>query len=210
MEKRIEEVLAQLEARSRSEQEELERVRAQGLAKVMEAAPRLMFDCGRDVAQLLSIMVRALGARRILEVGGSVGYSTIWFADAARDTGGEVISLENDPGKHEEQRANVEQAGLSRYTKLICGDASEILKTLDGPFDLVLIDHWKALYIREFDAVWPKMRKGGVVMADNILYPPGTQADMRAYVAHVRNAKGARSFTLDIGQGVEVTFAEGS
>jgi predicted O-methyltransferase YrrM len=207
MEKRIEELLTALEARSKSEKDELERVRAQGLAKVFEAAPKLMLDCGRDVAQLLNVMVRALGARRILEIGGSVGYSTIWMAEAARDTGGEVIGLENDRGKHEEQRANLEKAGLAKHTKLICGDASEILKTLDGPFDLVLIDHWKALYIREFDAVWPKMRKGGVVMADNILRPPGTQADMRAYVAHVRNAKGARSYTLDIGAGVEVTIA---
>jgi predicted O-methyltransferase YrrM len=70
----------------------------------------------------------------------------------------------------------------------------------------VLIDHWKALYVREFDLVWPKLRRGGVVVADNILAPEATLAEMRAYVAHVREVSDGCSFTLPLGQGIEMTY----
>jgi len=95
---------------------------------------------------------------------------------------------------------------------VIHGSADAVVRELPGPFDIVLIDHWKDLYIREFDLVWPKVRPGGAVVADNILVPAATADRMRAYVEHVRNVPGACSLTLPLGDGVEVTtrtFAEG-
>jgi predicted O-methyltransferase YrrM len=198
-------VLARLEERSAGEQAELGALNAAGAAHTRAAAPRLMLDVGPAVGRLLNLLVRATQARRVVEVGGSVGYSTIWLAAAAAETGGEVVSIENDPGKAGELRANLAQAGLAHHVRVVCQSADTVLPRLQPPFDLVLIDHWKDLYIREFDLAWPKVRVGGVVVADNILAPRATAAQMEAYVKHVRSRPGARSATLPLGDGVEIT-----
>jgi predicted O-methyltransferase YrrM len=198
-------VLKDLEARSVAERMELEALNQRGAALVRQAAGRLMLDVGPAVGLLLNLVVRALRGQRIVEIGGSVGYSTIWLAEAARATGGTVFSIEFDQGKQREQRQNLEAAGLLGQVEQLFGDAAQLLPSLPGPFDLVLIDHWKDVYVREFDLVWPKMRSGGLVVADNILRPAATAELMRAYVAHVRASTQSRSMTLDVGQGIELT-----
>lgn len=206
MEQRIAEVLDKLDARSRTEQALLEELRKKGVDQVREAAGQLMLDVGRDTGMFLNLLARAQGARRIVEIGGSVGYSTIWMAEAVRaNGGGRVISLELDPEKIREQRLYLEAAGLFGEVEQICGDAARVLPELDGPFDMVLLDHWKDLYIREFDLVWPKVRTGGVVVADNVLIPAVVVEDMRAYTKHVRSLPDARSLTVPVGMGIELT-----
>ena len=206
MDPRIADVLDKMEARSATEQALLEELRARGVDQVREAAPRLMLDVGRDTGLFLNLIARTQRARRIVEVGGSVGYSTIWLADAVRASGGGVvISLEVDAEKIREQRSYLEAAGVVAEVEQICGDAAKVLPELDGPFDLVLLDHWKDLYVREFDLVWPKMRVGGVVLADNVLIPKAVAEEMRAYTAHVRSKPDARSLTVPVGMGVEMT-----
>jgi predicted O-methyltransferase YrrM len=200
------EVLAGLEERSRRERPELDALNAQGAGATRAAAPRLMLDVGPDVGRLLNLTARLLGARRILEIGGSTGYSTVWLAEAAAATGGLVTSVELDPEKSKEQRRHLEAAGLLDHVELLVGDAHELCADLEPGVDLVLIDHWKDVYVREFDLVWPKVRTGGVVVADNILQPEATIAQMQAYVAHVRAAQGALSYTIDVGDGVEMTL----
>ena len=198
-------VLKHLEARSVAERIELETLNQRGAAFVRQAAGRLMLDVGPQVGFLLNLLVRALRGWRMVEIGGSVGYSTIWLAEAARATGGTVFSIEFDQGKQREQRQNLEAAGLLSHVELLLGDAAQLLPSLPGPFDLVLIDHWKDVYAREFDLVWPKVRSGGLVIADNILRPAATAELMQSYVAHVRASTEARSMTLDVGQGIELT-----
>ena len=211
MDARTTAVLDELEARSATEQTLLEELRTKGVDKVREAAPRLMLDVGRDTGMFLNLVARTQRARRILEIGGSVGYSTIWLADAVRaNGGGVVISLEFEPQKVQEQRAYIEAAGLVTEVEQICGDASVVLPDLDGPFDLVLLDHWKAHYIREFDLVWPKVRVGGLVMADNILLPKNVADEIKAYVRHVRGMPDALSLTVPVGTGVEMTCRTGT
>ncbi|MFL6622403.1 MAG: O-methyltransferase [Sulfurifustaceae bacterium] len=205
MDARVKNVIDKLTQRSRSEQEELIALNALGARFVREAAPRLMLDVGPEVGQLLNMLTRALNAKVIVEVGGSVGYSTIWFAEAAQRTGGRVFSIEPNRDKQREQREHLSAAGLLDYVELVAGDAGEVLRDLPEPFDLVLIDHWKDLYIREFDLAWPRMRRGGLVIADNILRPAATLEAMRAYVQHVRNVAPELSLTVDIGNGIEIT-----
>jgi predicted O-methyltransferase YrrM len=205
LDSRIEAVLEQLESRSRSEQAQLAALRERGVQAVLAAASKFMLDVGRDTGQLLNTLVRVTGARRVVEIGGSVGYSTIWFAEAVRATGGKVISIEIEPAKQDEQRQNLEKAGLLDQVELVGQNVAEVLPGLQGPLDLVLIDHWKDLYIREFDAVLPKMAPRGLVVADNILVPKTTEKEMKAYVSHVRGIPGIRSFTLNVGSGLELT-----
>lgn len=199
-------VLSKLDTRADAEDEEIRAVLLSGgVDGLREASIRFVLPTGTEVGQTLSLLARCLDARAILEVGGSVGYSTIWLASAAQATGGLVQSIERDEGKVEEQRGNLEEAGLLEYVELLPGASDVVLPTLSGPYDLVLIDHWKAHYARDFDLIWPKVRRGGVVVADNILNPPMNQKEAKAYTAHVRSLPDVWSFTLPIGDGVEIT-----
>jgi predicted O-methyltransferase YrrM len=201
----VQQVLARLEERSRREETELRELNARGAKWTRAAAPRLMLDVGPDVGRFLNILVRAACARMVVEVGGSVGYSTIWLAEAVADTGGQVVSIEPDSGKAEELRDNLAAAGLLEHVRIESESAHLVIPELPGPFDLVLIDHWKDLYIREFDLAWPRLRAGGLIVADNILEPAATAAQMRSYLAHVRDVPDARSYTIPLGDGVELT-----
>lgn len=202
----VQRVLTELEERSQRERPELDALNEQGAGATRAAAPRLMLDVGPDVGRLLNLLARVLDARHVVEIGGSTGYSTVWLAEAVGATGGRVTSIEIDPAKSEEQRRNLTAAGLADHVELVAADALEVIPGLpDGSVDLVLVDHWKDLYVRDFDLVWPKVRPGGVVVADNILLPEATLAQMQAYVEHVRRAPGAVSYTVAVGDGIELT-----
>lgn len=199
-------VLRGLHERALADDEEAKGiVRAGGPAAFRAAASRFVLPIGPDVGRFLHLLVRCLGATRILEVGGSMGYSTIWLALAARHTGGTVTSIESDAGKVAQQRENLARAGMADRVRQVPAPSDAVLPTLPGPFDLVLLDHRKELYVRDFNLVWPKVRQGGVVVADNILNPPFSAADAARYVDHVRSCPGANSFTLPLGDGIEVT-----
>lgn len=204
--KSITDVLTRLEQRSVSEQPEVNRLNGIGAAATRAAAPGLMLDVGPQVGLLLNLLVRITNAQQVVEIGGSVGYSTIWIAEALSHTGGRVISIEPEPSKADQLSTNLTDAGLADYVEVVVDDARLVLPLLPGPFDMVLIDHWKDIYIRDFDAAWPKLRSGGVIVADNILRPPATAGLMQAYTSHVRAYPETHSFTLDIGDGVELTW----
>ena len=209
MDDRVAGVLHRLDDRARTEATELDALNALGPEHVRAAAARLMLDVGPEVGALLNVLVRCSGARRIVEVGGSIGYSTIWLAEAASATGGTVVSIEPDEAKLAEQRENLAAAGLAGHVRQVAAAAEDVLPTLDAPFDLVLIDHWKALYVDAFEGAWPRLRRGGLVVADNVLRPEATIDEMRRYIAHVRAVPDAVSVTLDVGDGVELTCRAG-
>jgi len=143
-------------------------------------------------------------AQTIVECGTSYGYSTIWLAEAARATGGTVYSLEIHPKKHAYARAELEKAGLSDHVQLILGNAPDSIAALPGPFDFVLIDLWKDLYIPCLDLAYPKLRAGAVVAADNMVRTP-SPADALDYRRHVRAKPGIDSVLLPVGSGVELS-----
>ena len=104
------------------------------------ARPRRMLNITRDTGRLLWMLVRAMGATRILEVGTSNAFSTIWLADAVRSAGGRVTTLELKPEKITLARANLASAGLERVVEIIEGRAADTLSTLPGPFDVAFLD----------------------------------------------------------------------
>ena len=94
-----------------------------------------------EMAELLSLLVAATGARRVLEIGTSNGYSTVWLADAVDQTGGRLLSVEIDPERTALAKANLERAGLDGPTELRTTDAAELLPELeDESVDLVFLD----------------------------------------------------------------------
>ncbi|HEX7080623.1 MAG TPA: class I SAM-dependent methyltransferase [Gammaproteobacteria bacterium] len=165
----------------------------------------LLLPIGPATASFVNLLIKEAEARAILEVGTSYGYSTVWLAEAARETGGRVTGLEIHPRKVDYARAELEKAGLAEHVEFRVGDALETLKTLPGPFDFVLIDLWKDLYTATFDAVYPKLADGALIVADNMLYPESARANADAYRRRVRAAKDMSSVMLPIGSGIEVS-----
>jgi predicted O-methyltransferase YrrM len=163
-----------------------------------------MLAVGPDSACFLSTMVHAVRAQRALEIGGSMGYSTIWLGAALEATGGRMTTLEQVPTKIETLRRRIAQAGLEAVIEVEEGDALESLTRLEGPFDLVLVDAWKDDYPAYFDLTFPKLRTGGVMVADNVVSSAANEG-IQEYVEKARHHADAQSQLVPIGSGLELT-----
>ena len=160
---------------------------------------------GAEVGALLDLLVRSLAPKRILELGTSNGYSTLWLAAAARECGGKVITIEQVAKKQAYARAALEKAGVAGVVEFHNGDAVELLKSLPGPFDFVLVDLWKDLYVPCFDLFYAKLAPGAVIAADNMIQPSGHRAEAAAYRRAVRAKPDMQSLLLPVGQGIELS-----
>ncbi|HYB40294.1 MAG TPA: O-methyltransferase, partial [Candidatus Methylomirabilis sp.] len=143
-----------------------------------------MLNITPDTGRLLWIMARSAGATRILEVGTSNGYSTIWLADAARETGGRVTTLELNPAKIALARRNLARAGLADRVEIVEGRAAETLERLPGMFDFVFLDADRGSYLAYLEAAVPRLVAGGLLVADNVTSHADELGD---YLARVKS-----------------------
>jgi predicted O-methyltransferase YrrM len=195
----IERVLADFERRA----EEEHRRTVSGSTEVNR--DELLLSVGREAGTLLYLLATGGQARRILELGTSYGYSTVWLGAAARTTGGKVLSLELKEFKIEQARQALTRAGLSTRVEFHAGDCLESLQALPGPFDFVLLDVWKDLYLPCFELVHPKLAPGGVICADNMIRPESARPHADAYRKRVREAGDMDSVLVDVGNGIEIS-----
>lgn len=143
-----------------------------------------------EVGRLLAILARAAGARRILEIGAAIGYGAVWLARGAPEA--RVQSVDVDPERLAAARQYLERAGLADRVELIEGKALEVIQRLDGPFDLVYVDAVKSEYRRYLDLVLPKLRVGGMIVCDNLLW--GGEVAVPSEGAESRDADALRAF----------------
>jgi predicted O-methyltransferase YrrM len=123
-----------------------------------------------ETARLLALLVRATGARSVLELGTSNGYSTVWLADAVRDTGGRVVSVELDPARSAAAAANLERAGVAAHVELRVQDAADALAAApDASVDLLFLDAERPHYVAYWPHVLRVLRPGGLLAVDNVL-----------------------------------------
>ena len=195
----IERVLAEYERRAEEEQ------RRTNFASPGTNLDELLLSVGREAGTLLYLLATGAQSRRILELGTSYGYSTVWLGAAARATGGKVMSLENKEFKIEHARQALTRAGLSTRVEFHAGDCLDTLKELPGPFDFVLLDVWKDLYLPCFELVHPKLSPGGIIAADNMLLPESVRQQAEAYRARVRAAGDMDSVLIQVGNGIEIS-----
>jgi predicted O-methyltransferase YrrM len=195
-------VIEEYEARAVRE-EQLWETLAPGEAE--KRRDEMLLPVGRAAGTLLNLLIKEGDLRRILEVGSSYGYSTHWLAEGARAVGGQVTSLELKAGKTSYARERLARAGLSDYVEFRLGDALASLRELTGPFDFVLIDLWKDLYVPVFQLLHPKLAPGALVIADNMLEPKSARAHAHAYRQSVRAAADMTSVLLAVGNGLEVS-----
>jgi predicted O-methyltransferase YrrM len=176
-----------------------------GKAKV--APDQEMLAITADTGIFFSVLLKAIKARCILEVGTSAGYSTLWFADAmGRSHSTRIITIEMNPQKVEWALKNFKEAGLDKMIEIKQGIALDLLRKLKGKFDFVFLDADKENIIRYFDIVLPMLRIGGIIAADNMLYPDHFRPAMRKYARHVQTRPNVQSVTVPIGMGEEITI----
>jgi predicted O-methyltransferase YrrM len=171
-------------------------------ARESERAKR-MLNITPDTGSLLSILIRASRATRLLEVGTSNGYSTIWLADAARETGGQVITLELNPAKAQLARENLARAGVAGRVEILEGRAADLVSTLPGPFDFVFLDADRPNYLMYLELLVPKLTPRGLLVADNVTSHAHELGD---YLARVKSHPALFSVTVPIGKGEEISL----
>ncbi|MEV1179602.1 class I SAM-dependent methyltransferase [Nonomuraea sp. NPDC049784] len=131
-------------------------------------------------AGLIALLIRVQGSRNVLEIGTSNGYSAIWFADAVRDTGGHLVTVEVDGERVEQARANIAAAGVAEHVSVVHGDGGEVLAAAaDASADLVVLDAERPAYV----GYWPHLRRvlasRGVIAVDNAVSHRGQVEEFR-------------------------------
>jgi len=164
---------------------------------------RVLLAVGPDTGWLINILAKSLKAPNILELGTSYGYSGIWLADAARVTGGRLITMELQDYKSAYAKDMSAKAGLADHVDFKVGDAVQMIGALPHGIDLVLVDLWKDLYVPCLDAFYPKLNPGAIIVADNMLRPGGDE--VKAYGERVRQMPKIDSVLLPVGSGLEVS-----
>lgn len=134
-----------------------------------EAAARDVPIVGPAVATLLATLARAVNARRVFELGSAIGYSTAFFAEAV-GPGGKVFYTDGSEKNAREARGYLTRLGLADRVEVLVGDAVTHLKAVPGLFDAVFIDIDKDGYPEALEAAAPRVRPGGFLLADNVLW----------------------------------------
>jgi caffeoyl-CoA O-methyltransferase len=134
-----------------------------------EAAKRSIPIVGPAVARVLCQLAVICGAKTVFELGSAIGYSTIWWARAVGD-GGRVIYTDGDRKNADEARGYFERAGVSDRITIKVGDALEFLSEEKREFDIIFCDVDKEDYPRAFRLAVPRLRQGGLFVADNVLW----------------------------------------
>jgi predicted O-methyltransferase YrrM len=124
---------------------------------------------GPQVGALLRQFVQLLQPQRVLEIGAFSGYATLWMAGALPE-GGRIDTIEINDEMEDLIREGFERAGLSDRIRLVIGDALDILPGMDNCYDLVFIDADKRDYVAYYQYVIDLVRKGGLIVADNVLW----------------------------------------
>jgi len=176
------------------------------------AAPQMM--SGLAEARLLEALIVVGGARRVLEIGTFTGVGALTMA-AALPADGRVTTLEVDEDNAATARRHIDASPVGSRVELIVGEALDTIAGLEGPFDLVYVDAWKADYPAYYDAVLPKLSERGVIVADN-LFRAGSALDpsaedegtvgIREFARQVQADERVHNVLLTIGDGVMLAW----
>ena len=134
----------------------------------MRAGGKTYLSVPPEDGRALRLLAEAAGAKTVVEIGTSTGYSGLWFCLALQDTGGRLVTFEIDPGRAAAARKNFQQAGVEALVTVVEGDAHEKIATLKGPVDVVFIDADKDGYVDYLRKLLPLVRPGGLLLAHNV------------------------------------------
>lgn len=156
----------------------------------------------REDGRLLRLLTESAGAKTVVEIGTSNGYSGIWFCLALQKTGGRLITCEIDEDRAVQARENFKRAGVDQMVTLVMGDAHQTVKKFDETIDILFLDADKEGYLDYLRTLLPKVRPGGLIIAHNIT---PRQADPR-YIEAITTNPDLESLLLHPESGVSVTL----
>jgi predicted O-methyltransferase YrrM len=194
-------VFAEYEARDAAERE---RQKTLGPGNGMAIRDEFLLPVGPEVGAVLHALILARRPKRILELGTSYGYSTLIMADAAQAVGATLITMELADFKQAYAREMIAKAGLIASVDFRLGDAVAMIGDDAGPFDFILLDIWKELYVPCFEAFYLKLAEEAIIAADNMIFPPQAREDVRKYRAAVLAKSDLQATLLPIGSGIEL------
>lgn len=161
--------------------------------------PRRMLNITRDTGEFLAVLVRATAARRVLEIGTSNGYSTLWLAGAVREIGGSVTTVESAEYKIGLASANFARSGLSPFITLVHDDAGRLLQRTDQrAYDLIFLDSERQEYAGWLPQLHRVLREGGLLIVDNAT---SHVAEMASFIALVTADPRFETSLVPVGNG---------
>lgn len=200
MKETIRTIIAKLEKQSK-----LEKSR-----KVDVSPERRMLAITPETARFFHALLKSIRARQVLELGTSIGYSTLWFADAllANHKNPKITTIEGSSLKVQMADANFRSAEVSKIIKIRHAQILDALSEMPKKpaFDFVLIDADKENIELYFDLVLPMVRTGGIIATDNVLLPKKYRRFMDKYRKHIQSHQNVVSGTIPIGYGEEITI----
>ena len=162
-----------------------------------------MLNLEPETARFLHILLRSARRTRLLEIGTSNGYSTIWLAWAMSLMGGHVVSIDRDADKQALADANLSRVGLREVVDLRCGDATEIVADLPGPFDCVFFDADRYSAPAQLSLLMPKLLPDVLLLADNVLSHP---TEIAAYLRALEALPDFERVVVPVGKGLSIAY----
>jgi len=154
--------------------------------------------------RFMRLLVAASRTKRALEIGGASGYSAIWIGLGLRTSGGTLVTIEYDPQRAREAKANIHRAGMDDVVTVVAGDAFKEIPKLQGTFDFVFLDAWKRDYQKFFDLVFPRLDPGGLFLAHNVI---NKQTEMADFLGTIQKSPGLFTTIVSPGsEGVSVSW----
>jgi predicted O-methyltransferase YrrM len=203
----VADVLSEYHERMDKEQVRLRRAVDDGT--IGQILDELLLPVGPETGRLINILAKSLKAPTILELGTSYGYSGIWLAEAARATGGRLVTMELSASKSAYARERATKAGLSQFVDFRVGDAVKMIGELPHGIDFVLLDLWKNLYVPCLEAFYPKLNSGAIVVSDNMIEPAMEREAVVRYRHAIRSKPKMTSVLVPVGSGLEISRFEG-
>jgi predicted O-methyltransferase YrrM len=155
------------------------------------------------VGNFLAWLVFTSQAKNILEIGTAIGYSTLWLAKAAEQTGGKITTIDMNLQRRKEALDYFARAGVSEQILSLAGDARKVLPSLAATYDLIFIDAAKGEYLEYLELVYPLIARGGVLVVDNVLFRGWVVPGANFEPKYQRMVTGLREFLQKLNQNPE-------
>ena len=174
-----------------------------------------MLAITKDTGIFYNTLLKIQKPKRILEIGTSTGYSTLWFADAVLDQNSKIFTIEQNPKKIKIATKNFQKAGVSNIIEIRQGNAKEILNMMliefkksktKKYFDFVFIDADKEQYSFYFEVGLQMLKKNGIIAADNIIYPKRFNKYIKKYLTYIGKKNNIQTIIVPIGNGQQISM----